>query len=77
MATRTAPTLADIEAAQQRLEGIARVTPVSSSETLSRLSGRPVWLKAELLQAFDDYQRGKLGVVPATYVPHGSVGGTA
>ena len=50
MATRTAPTLADIEAAQQRLEGIARVTPVSSSETLSRLCGRPVWLKAENLQ---------------------------
>ncbi|SHL24390.1 hypothetical protein SAMN05443637_12233 [Pseudonocardia thermophila] len=33
--------------------------------------------KAELLQAFDDYQKGKLGVVPATSVPHGSAGGDA
>jgi redox-sensitive bicupin YhaK (pirin superfamily) len=28
--------------------------------------------RAEVLQAFEDYQRGKLGVVPATYVPHGA-----
>ena len=33
--------------------------------------------KAEVLQAFEDYQKGKLGVVPATYVPHGSLGGNA
>lgn len=33
--------------------------------------------KAEVLQAFEDYQKGKLGVVPATYVPHGSAGGNA
>jgi redox-sensitive bicupin YhaK (pirin superfamily) len=33
--------------------------------------------KAEVLQAFEDYQKGKLGVVPATYVPHGSLGGRA
>src|ERR671933_382802 len=44
------PTLADIEAARARLEGIARVTPVYSSETLGRVAGRPVWLKAENLQ---------------------------
>ncbi|MFN8224047.1 MAG: threonine ammonia-lyase [Gaiellales bacterium] len=44
------PTLADIEAARQRLEGIARVTPVHSSGTLSRLVGRPALLKAENLQ---------------------------
>jgi threonine dehydratase len=46
----TAPTLADIEAARARLEGVARVTPVYGSETLSRLVGREVWLKAENLQ---------------------------
>jgi quercetin 2,3-dioxygenase len=53
------------------------------------LGGRPIrepiaWAgpfvmntKAEVLQAFEDYQKGKLGVVPATYVPHGSLGGNA
>ena len=50
MAIRTTPRLADIEAARQRLDGVARVTPVYSSETLSQLTGRRVWLKAENLQ---------------------------
>lgn len=50
MATQTAPTLADIEAARARIAGVARSTPVSSSETLGRRSGRPVLLKAENLQ---------------------------
>lgn len=46
----TIPTLAEIREAQRRLDGIARVTPVFASETLGRLAGRPVWLKAENLQ---------------------------
>jgi threonine dehydratase len=50
LATETAPTLADIEAARRRLQGVARVTPVYGSETLSRLVGREVHLKAENLQ---------------------------
>jgi threonine dehydratase len=50
MATQTAPTHADIEQARRRLDGVARVTPVYSSETFSRLVGRPVLLKAENLQ---------------------------
>ena len=50
MATTAAPTLADIEAARTRVDGRARVTPVYGSETLSRLCGRRVWLKAENLQ---------------------------
>jgi threonine dehydratase len=50
MATRTAPTLADIRAARERIAGLARITPMSSSETLGRRSGRPVYLKAENLQ---------------------------
>ena len=50
MATRTGPTVTDIEAARARIAGLARQTPVYSSETLGRLSGRPVFLKAENLQ---------------------------
>jgi threonine dehydratase len=50
MRTVQAPTLADVEAARGRIDGIARVTPVYPSETLSRLAGRPVHLKAENLQ---------------------------
>ena len=49
-ATRQRPTLPDIEAARARLDGVARVTPVYRSETLSRLAGRDVHLKAENLQ---------------------------
>jgi threonine dehydratase len=44
------PNLADIEAARVRVGERARVTPVYGSETLSRRSGRRVWLKAENLQ---------------------------
>jgi threonine dehydratase len=44
------PTLADVEAARARLDGVARVTPVYASETLSRRAGRTVHLKAENLQ---------------------------
>ena len=45
-----APTIADVEAARARLAGVARETPLYSSETFSRLSGRQVFLKAENLQ---------------------------
>ena len=48
--TDARPTIDDVREAQERLAGIARVTPVFSSETLSRLAGRPVLLKAENLQ---------------------------
>ena len=50
MAIRTGPTLADIEAAAERVRPLARTTPVVASETLSRRSGRRVLLKAENLQ---------------------------
>ena len=46
----TAPALTDIEAARARLDGVARVTPVYRSETLSQTCGRDVHLKAENLQ---------------------------
>ncbi len=45
-----APGLPEIQQARERLDGVARVTPVYGSETLSRLAGRPVHLKAENLQ---------------------------
>jgi len=47
---RTAPTLADIQEAQQRLLGIAEETPLYPSETFSRRCGRQIRLKAENLQ---------------------------
>jgi len=50
LATQTAPSFRDIEEARGRLAGVARVTPVYGSETLSRLAGRELWLKAENLQ---------------------------
>ena len=49
-ATTTAPGLPEIEQARARLEGVARVTPVYRSETLSRMAGREIRLKAENLQ---------------------------
>jgi threonine dehydratase len=48
--TETAPTAADIREARERIAGIARETPVYSSETFSRIAGRDVFLKAENLQ---------------------------
>jgi threonine dehydratase len=50
MATATAPGLPEIERARERLDGVARVTPLYPTETFSRLAGRPVYLKAENLQ---------------------------
>ena len=50
MKTKTAPGLKEIQEAQARLDGIARVTPVYTTETLSKIIGREVSLKAENLQ---------------------------
>jgi threonine dehydratase len=47
---RTAPTLADVQEARQRLHGIAEETPIYLSESFSRRCGREVRLKAENLQ---------------------------
>jgi threonine dehydratase len=48
--TETAPSLSEIQEARERLQGVARVTPVYGSETFSKLVGRDVLLKAENLQ---------------------------
>jgi len=50
LATRTAPTLADIEAARERIGTHSRVTPVYGSTSLSHELGRDLLLKAENLQ---------------------------
>ena len=64
MRTAHAPTLADLETARTRIDGIARVTPVYPSETLSRLAARPVQLKAENLQRTGSFKiRGAVNTI--------------
>jgi threonine dehydratase len=50
LTTKTAPTLADIEAARERIRDHVRLTPVTTSESLRRETGRECQLKAENLQ---------------------------
>ena len=86
MATETAPTLADVEAARARIAGKGvRMTPLYSTETFGRMTGRPVHLKAETLQRTGSFKiRGatnkletltederKAGVVAASAGNHG------
>jgi threonine dehydratase len=80
-----APTLADIRAARERIAGVANQTPVFPSETFTRITGRPVLLKAENLQRTGSFKiRGAVnkiatltdaeraaGVVAATAGNHG------
>src|SRR2546426_10159681 len=86
-----APTVADIRAARERLDGIASVTPVFSSETFTRRTGRRVLLKAENLQRTGSFKiRGAVnkistlseveraaGVVAASAGHHGHSGAWA
>jgi len=70
-------TVAAADAQESRLDGMDVVV----------LGGAPIrepiaWAgpfvmntKAEVLQAFEDHQKGRLGVVPATYVPHSGARG--
>jgi threonine dehydratase len=81
LATRTALGLPDFERARERLDGVARVTPVYSSETLSQLTGRKVWLKAENLQRTGSFKiRGafnKISALGAEASPAGVVAASA
>jgi threonine dehydratase len=71
----TAPGLAEIKHARERLRGIARVTPVYPSETFSRLAGRDVILKAENLQRTGSFKiRGAYNVM-ATLPEEGRAAG--
>jgi threonine dehydratase len=66
LATTAAPTLRSLEEARARLVGIARVTPVYPSETLSRRVGRSVQLKAENLQRTGAFKiRGAVNTIAA------------
>src|SRR5713101_923032 len=69
MATRTAPTLTDIEAARERIGAHARVTPVHTSASLSLEIGRELILKAENLQRTGSFKiRGAVNTL-ATLTP--------
>jgi threonine dehydratase len=58
------PTLADLHAARKRLAGVARETPLLTSNTFARLTGREVALKAETLQLTGAFKiRGALNTV--------------
>jgi threonine dehydratase len=81
----TTPSIADVEAARERLAGVARETPVYPTETFSRLTGRQVFLKAENLQRTGSFkirgayntiatlgeQERRAGVVAASAGNHG------
>jgi threonine dehydratase len=70
-----APALTEIEAARARLGGIARVTPVYPSETLSRRVGRPVQLKAENLQRTGAFKiRGAVNTIASLSAEERSAG---
>jgi threonine dehydratase len=86
LATETAPTLADVEAARSRLTGKGvRTTPLYASETFGRITGRVVELKAETLQRTGSFkirgayntiatlgeQERRAGVVAASAGNHG------
>src|SRR3954462_4997962 len=59
-ATHAAPTAesvaADVEAAAERLHGVARSTPLEHSARLSAATGAQVWLKREDLQVGRSYK---------------------
>ena len=76
MATETTgPTLTEIEAARRGLAGVARVTPVYGSETVSQLTGRKVALKAENLQRTGSFKvRGAVTRIAALTEPQRAAG---
>jgi threonine dehydratase len=69
MATKTTPTLADIEAARERIAEHVGATPVYRSHSFLRRTGREVLLKAENLQRTGSFKiRGAVNTV-ATLSP--------
>jgi threonine dehydratase len=66
--TVTLPTAADVDAAAERLAGVALRTPLIASPTLDALTGGRIFLKAEILQRTGSFKfRGaynKVSVIP-------------
>lgn len=63
-ATTPSVSAADIDAAAQRLQGVARVTPLHRSERLSAEYGAEIWLKREDLQPVRSYKiRGAFNLI--------------
>jgi threonine dehydratase len=64
MCTRYAITLADVQAAQQRISHVVHRTPVMTSQTLDALCGRSLLLKCENFQKMGAFKmRGALNAV--------------
>ncbi|MFL6800089.1 MAG: threonine/serine dehydratase [Xanthobacteraceae bacterium] len=67
---RALPTSADVDAAAQRLAGVALRTPLITSPVLDALTGARIFLKAEILQRTGSFKfRGaynKLSCIPPT-----------
>src|SRR5437868_9625316 len=76
-ADRALPTAADVDAAAQRLAGVALRTPLLSSPVLDALTGGQVFLKAETLQRTGSFKfRGaynKLSTIPPEHRAGGVV----
>jgi threonine dehydratase len=74
-------TVDDVRQARQRVAPVLRPTPVTSSESLSRLAGRPVHLKPEHLQRTGSYKiRGAFNLISrldAATTPAGVVAASA
>lgn len=51
-----APTLADIQAAHSRVQGLAKTTPIATSRGLDRLAGAACFLKCENLQTSGSFK---------------------
>jgi threonine dehydratase len=74
MTARPLPTSADVDAAAQRLAGIALRTPLISSPVLDALTGGRVFLKAETLQRTGSFKfRGAYNKLSS--IPHGERSG--
>lgn len=50
------PSIADVQAAQRRLRGVALETPLLADPILSKRLGRPVFIKAECLQVTGSFK---------------------